>query len=525
MEITLNILCGLGLFFIGISNVSKSLRQLTGSSFRRLIARAGDHALAAAATGLIAGALLQSSNAVTFIIISLINTKALDSKRGLPILAWANVGTSALVFLASMNLHAISLFLLASTGIGMHLSNDKSRYQYFMTGLMGLGLLLLGTDLIKISAKPLQDIEEFRNLISFGMQYDWLSIFMGMVLAIFTQSTSTVAVVAIGMTQSGLFGIDQTLLLVFGANVGSGVSTALMAANLSGTGRQLAYFQCIFKIIGSLLLIGIFYLENIYHWPLLKSTIASIDAKLAGQIALTYFAIQIAGVLGTLPISKTVLAICQRLSPPTQHEELSRPQYLYDQALEDPQTAITLAECEAKDIVSRIPNLLPYDGTHLDNDNREIVLHSSLMILQAIRTFLTEMLDYQPDIEVVDRNLRLQAQSELIGQLLDSTHQLGITLNGLPKTSGILQIHSSVVEGFHFILLTLVDCVANEDKESVPLLEIMTDDRTEIMERLRDMLINEANDIDQSNYQALLNVTLFLDRSIWLIRRLLLTIK
>jgi hypothetical protein len=53
----------------------------------------------------------------------------------------------------------------------------------------------------------------------------------------------------------------------------------------------------------------------------------------------------------------------------------------------------------------------------------------------------------------------------------------------------------------------------------------MTDDRTEIMERLRDMLMNEASGIEQSNYQALLNVTIFLDRSIWLIRRLLLTIK
>ena len=525
MEITLNILCGLGLFFIGISTVSKSLRQLTGSSFRRLIAKAGDHQLAAAATGTVSGVLLQSSNAVTFIIISLINTQALDFKRGLPILAWANVGTSALVFLASMNLRLVALFLLASTGISMHLSNEKSRYQYFITGLMGLGLLLMGTDLIKIGAKPLQDIEEFRQLISFGVQYELLSIFMGLVLAIFTQSTSTVAVVAIGMSQSGLFGIDQTLLLVFGANIGSGISTALLAANLSGTGRQLAYFQCLFKLLGSLLLIALYYLENIYHWPLLKASIAKIYANLAGQIALAYFATQVAGVVGTLPIRNSIVAICRRLSPPTQHEKLSSPKYLYDQALEDPQTAITLAEFETKDIVARIPNLLPYDGSLLTNESRSILLTSSLTILQAVRSFLAEMLDYQPDIEVVERNLKLQAQTELIEQLLDTTHQIGVTLNGLPKTSGILQIRSSVVEGFHFILLSLLDCVANEDKESIPLLEIMTDDRTEIMERLRDMLMNEANGIDQSNYQALLNVTIFLDRSIWLIRRLLLTIK
>lgn len=112
-----------------------------------------------------------------------------------------------------------------------------------MTGLMGLGLLLMGTDLIKIGAKPLQDVEDFKNLIAFGAQSQLLSLFIGMALAVFTQSTSTVAVAAIGMSQSGLFGIDQTLLLVFGANIGSGISTALMAAKLSGTGRLILTFN------------------------------------------------------------------------------------------------------------------------------------------------------------------------------------------------------------------------------------------------------------------------------------------
>ena len=524
MEILINILAGLGLFFIGIASVSQSLRQLTGPTFRRLMARAGDNPFASAATGTMAGALLQSSNAVTFIIIGLINTKALDTRRGQPILAWANVGTSALVLLASMNLRLVALFLLASTGIAMHLSSEKSRYRYFMTGMMGLGMLLMGADLIKVGAKPLQDIEDFRNIIAFGVQSQLLAVIIGMVLAVFTQSTSTVAVAAIGMTQSGLFGIDQTLLLVFGANIGSGMSTALMAANLSGTGRQLAYFQCAFKTIGSLLLIILFHLENSYHWPLLKAGIADIDPKLSTQIALAYLIMQLAGVVGTLPISNYLVTLCSRLSPPTKHEELSSPQYLYDQALEDPQTAIALAECEAKDIVIRISELLPYDGSTLDNFGRQTLLDGSLAVLLETREFLAEMLNYQPDLDVVERNLLLQSQCELIEQLMETTLQIGLTLDGLPETEGMKQISSSVIEGLHFILLTLIDCVTEEGDENIPLLEIMTDDRTEIMQRLRNSLMQETNGMEQANYQSLLNVTISLDRSIWLTRRLMLTL-
>ncbi|MDO9106779.1 MAG: Na/Pi symporter [Methylovulum sp.] len=525
MEILVNILGGLGLFFIGIASVSQSLRQLTGSTFRRLMARAGDHPLAAAIIGTLAGVLLQSSNAVTFIIIGLINTKALDARRGLPMVAWANVGTSALVLLASMNLRLMALFLLASTGLAMHLSRDKSRYRYVLAGLMGLGLLLMGTDLIKVGAKPLQDVADFRNLIAYGVQSQALSIMLGMVLAVFTQSTSTVAVAAIGMTQSGLFGLDQTLLLVYGANIGSGISTALMAANLSGTGRQLAYFQCAFKSIGSLLLIGLFYLETVYHWPLLKALVADMDGALGAQIAWAYFFMQLAGVAGTMPISAWLLGICQRLSPPTRHEELSSPQYLYDQALEDPPTAITLAECEIRDIVARISELLPYDGAMLDSPGRQTLLHGSLAVLQETRAFLAEMLEYQPDLDVVELNLKLQTRCELIVQLMETTHQLGITLGGLPGTDGMIQIRDSVVEGLHVILLTLNDSVAEQGADGIPLLLLMTEDHTEIMQRLRDSLMHEAGSLHPANYQSLLNVTILLERSIWLIRRLVLTLK
>ena len=523
MEILINNLGGLGLFFIGIASVSQSLRQLTGSTFRRLMARAGNNPFAAATTGTMAGVLLQSSNAVTFILIGLISTKALDVRRGQPILAWANVGTSALVFLASMNLRMVALFLLAATGIGLHLSNEKSRYRYLMTGLMGLGLLLMGTDLIKIGAKPLQDVEDFKNLIAFGAQSQLLSLFIGMALAVLTQSTSTVAVAAIGMSQSGLFGIDQTLLLVFGANIGSGISTALMAAKLSGTGRQLAYFQFIFKIIGSLLLIMLFYLENSYHWPLLKAGLNEIDTKLGAQIAFVYFAMQLAGVIGVLPFGPIIAKLCHRFSPPTKHEELSSPQFLYDQALEDPQTAIALAECEAKEIVSRISELIPYDGAILDNEGRQTLLNASFSVLRDINAFLVEMLDYQPDLSVVERNLKLQTQCELIKQIMEITLQIGITLKDLPETTGMQQISTSVIEGLHFILLTLIDCITKGDLESIPLLQIMTDDRAKIMQRLRNLLMEETKEMEQTNYQSLLNVTIYLDRSIWLTRRLILT--
>ncbi|MGR8934363.1 MAG: Na/Pi symporter [Gammaproteobacteria bacterium] len=525
MDIALQILGGLGLFFIGISTVSQSLRQLTGQTFRRLIARAGGHPLAAACTGCLAGMLLQSSNAVTFIVIGLINTKLLDVRRGMPVAAWANVGTSALVLLASLNLRLLALFLLALTGVALHLSRETSRYRYLFAGLMGLGLLLLGADMIKLGSKPLQEIDGFSDFVAFGVQSEWLAVLFGAVLAVFTQSTSTVAVAAIGLTQSGVFGLDETLLIVYGANIGSGIGTALMAANLSGAGRQLAYYQCAFKAVGSILLIALFYVENIYRWPLLKAFLIENGDTLGQQIAAAYFALQLAGIFGTLPLRGALLHLCRRLSPPSQHEELSRAQYLYDQALEDPPTAITLAECEARAMAARISELLPYDGAQLDAGGRLTLLDASLAVMGEIRAFLTAMLDYHPDLDVVERNLKLQAQCELIGQLLEAAYQTGSTLETLPQTEGTLRIRAGVVEGLHSILFTLNDIFDTDAADSIAMLLLMTGDRTDIMQRLRESLLSEASAMHPGNYQVLLNVTILLERCVWLVRRLALSVQ
>lgn len=41
----------------------------------------------------------------------------IELRRGLPIVIWANLGTSALVLLATLDMHILILFLLGITGL------------------------------------------------------------------------------------------------------------------------------------------------------------------------------------------------------------------------------------------------------------------------------------------------------------------------------------------------------------------------------------------------------------------------
>src|ERR1700742_4931270 len=94
-----SILAGLGLFYIGIKGLAANLSQLAGRGLRVWVALSTGTYVTRALVGIIAGALTQSTGAVTVILMSLTTADLISTRRAAAILVWANVGTAALVLL------------------------------------------------------------------------------------------------------------------------------------------------------------------------------------------------------------------------------------------------------------------------------------------------------------------------------------------------------------------------------------------------------------------------------------------
>src|SRR5258705_13447983 len=112
MEVFIDIFAGLGLFFVGIKLIGNNLKELSAGWFRRLIQVATRNTVSSALVGLLSGALTQSTSAITFISISMVTVGLIDVARVAPMVIWANVGTSALVFFAAIDIKFVILFLL-----------------------------------------------------------------------------------------------------------------------------------------------------------------------------------------------------------------------------------------------------------------------------------------------------------------------------------------------------------------------------------------------------------------------------
>ena len=114
-----SLILGLGLFFLGLRLVGENLRRLYGSSFRNVIKRTTHSPVLGAGLGIVAGAVMQSATAVTFILVSLTDSGLIKARAAGPIIIWSNVGLTALAFVTTLNIHPLVAYVVGGAGIAL----------------------------------------------------------------------------------------------------------------------------------------------------------------------------------------------------------------------------------------------------------------------------------------------------------------------------------------------------------------------------------------------------------------------
>lgn len=526
MEIVGNLAAGLGLFFIGIRLIGGNLKELSGRWFRRLIARATGHPVPAALVGTLSGAVTQSSSAITFIVISLTSAGLLTIRRAVPLVVWANVGTSVLVLLAVVDLRLLALYLLGATGLGHFLDLDRTpRWRHALGSALGVALLFLGIVLIKAGGAQLRGLAGVADALAFAAGWPPLAFVVGAGLTLVAQSSATVSVVAVTLTAAGLLTLDQTALLVFGASLGSGLSVWLLSANLTGSGRQLALVQVLAKVIGVALLLPVYVLDLYFPLPGDAAVRAAATAAPDQAVALLYLTLQLVSAVAMSLLAGPALALAARAAPESEEERLSRPRYLYDQAIEDPETAVELVRREQARIFRHLPDLL--DAVRPDAApvaEAGALLDASRNLVARCEGFLTELLDATSSRELMLAALQLEKRNQLLAELVETVdQQLAGPYRGLKDAGddrlGVLL--GALVESQHVLLMTAVDTLEGEtdgDDDDVALLLAISGDRSEAMDGLRRRVAGETR-LTAAEHEALYAATALFERAVWLVRR------
>jgi len=285
---------GLGLFFVGINILSENIKKL-GSGYTPAIIRVfskGD--LACAIGGLFSGIATSSGKAVTFSLVALSELGQLDVRTCLPIVVGGSVGSAFIVLWASIDFQLFIFVLMGVSGVLYQFGNQKNEKLKLLTGIaLGFSLLFYGLESIKLGAAPFKELPWFNDYLQASQGRWFIALVIGATLSFLSQSGSSVAIIAISLVNANMLGFDEAVMLVFGTNLGSGISTALLGLGLNGVGRQLVLFHGFFKIIGIVVMVPILALEVYGGIPLVKEFVYRVSSSASTQIAIIYLLYEI----------------------------------------------------------------------------------------------------------------------------------------------------------------------------------------------------------------------------------------
>lgn len=508
------VLTGLGLFFCGARFVASNLAQLAGSSARQLFRRALSSRWLAALSGILAGLLTQSTNAVALIMVSFARTGIVDGRRAVLVPTWSHVGASALVIVVAVDTRLTASYILALAGAAIYFDVKLSdRVRHAVMAVLGAGMLLLGLEMLRVSSGPLRSVLVSHGVLQPGSA-PGVTLLIGLALAVITQSSTVACAVAVALVRVGVFDLDTALLMLTAANGGSGLNYAFLARRGEATGRHILFFQAAQKMAGTVALFA-----PLAAAPrLLNTAILDIPLDTAGRLAWVFLTMQILGSLTCTLLHEPLSALLARIAPATHQDELGKPAFLVDEALDDPPLALDLAEREGLRLHQRLPLMLEH--LRADGDRTapgpSLLLGAGVAVGEAVRRYLAAVLDRPSDHTVVLRAMRLQQAVTTTVALHETLAEFVHAADQAAAAAGAKPTVGRMIESLHMLLGVLADAAASRDAEDRALALTLFRQREELMEDLRSRLLAQDPNTPVKVQEALFQTTVLFERVLWL---------
>jgi phosphate:Na+ symporter len=329
------------------------------------------------------------------------------------------------------------------------------------------------------------------------------------------------------MAESGLLGAEATAMVIYGAHLGNTLFRMLVGGGMRGSSRQVAGFQDLIKITGTVVFVPLLYLEIYGKTPLVLALARAASSNIETQMALTNLVYSISLALGFTFLSGPTLRFLEWLWPVTASESFSKVQYLDQEALAYPETALDLAEKEQLRLVQRLPDFLAgltEGGLARENSSAQLWaaddLHRSFSILAGeIDSYCASLVDREHSHGTSERLINMQSRQSLIEFLEEALYNLVTTVRETPPTPQLQPLVHNVADALDFLLRTAADAAASVQPSDADLLLQMCADRGELMGKIRSMHLAAERNLGQADKSLLLTLTTLFERIVWMLKR------
>jgi len=253
MDVSLDLwklLAGLSIFLYGMFLLEDSIKAMSGKAFRRMIRYYTNGRLRSIGSGSFITAILQSSSAVSLMVLAFVGAGVMTMENGIGVMMGANIGTTftswiVAVFGFKLKIESFALPLIAGGGLIFIVFGSSSKLFQGSRLLIGFGFLFLGLAYMKTSVENYAQHIDLSAIADYGL---WLYLIFGIVITALMQSSSaSIAIVLTGLN-SGLIDFETSVAMVIGANVGTTVTVLLGSIGGTQSKKRVSISHLIFNL-------------------------------------------------------------------------------------------------------------------------------------------------------------------------------------------------------------------------------------------------------------------------------------
>ncbi len=260
MELALQIITLLGsvaMLMYGMKVMSEGLQKMAGSKLSNVLGTMTTNRFMGVITGAGITAAVQSSTATTVMTVSFVSAGILSLSQAISVIMGANIGTTFTAWIMVLGGGSFDLRILVYTVIVLAVALIFTKKNANMGDfLIGLSLMLLGLTTLKINATDmhLDQMEPVRNFFiatsSWGYGSYFLYLLVGGILTFTVQSSAAIMAITMTLCSAHVLPIDMGISLVMGENIGTTITSNVVALSASVQARRAAMAHLVFNLFG-----------------------------------------------------------------------------------------------------------------------------------------------------------------------------------------------------------------------------------------------------------------------------------
>lgn len=360
----LHIIAGVCLLLWGVVLLRLGVTRGFGAALRRFLAACTNNRLKAFAAGIGMTALLQSSTATVLVVSSFAAQGLVNSATGLAIVLGADVGTTLIAQLFSLDISLLMpVFLLI--GYVFFKMENTGKCKNIGRIFIGLALMLLALNLIREAAAPLKDSETLPLILAPLDKDPFFAILLAALITWIAHSSLAIVLLLMSLTAAGVLPLELGLFMVLGANLGGTIAPLLATIKDNPDALRIPLGNMLIRVTGVGLVLPFL--------AVIEGPLAAFDPDAARQLVNFHTGFNIALALVFLPFTGLISRVLKKALPDQAVTyDPGRARYLSEKDLDTPSVALSNAARETMRMAELFQEMLVDTMTALTTNNEKL---------------------------------------------------------------------------------------------------------------------------------------------------------